>query len=150
LHNTSATELPQRTAVAEWLRFLAAGGAAAVLNFGSRLLFSLYLSFEIAVVLAFCVGLASGFLLSRRFVFAPSGKRVMREVWWFLAVNLFALVQTWLLSVYLAGLLVPRTGTVTGEALAHAAGIMLPVVSSYVGHKYLTFRSAAPAAGGSA
>lgn len=124
------------------VRFLAAGGAAALLNFGSRLLFSEFMPFAHAVVLAFCVGLTSAFLLSRRFVFGPSGRGMPREIVWFVAVNLAALAQTWLLSIWLAGLLVPRLGTRSGEALAHFAGIMLPVVNSYFGHRYLTFRAA--------
>jgi putative flippase GtrA len=129
------------------LRFLAAGGAAALLNFGSRVLFSEFMPFGHAVALAFCVGLVSAFLLSRRFVFGPSGRGVAREIGWFVAVNIAALAQTWLLSVWLAGVLVPQLGTRAGEALAHFAGIMLPVVSSYFGHRYLTFSRAADGPG---
>ena len=133
---------------AQVLRFIAAGGAAALLNFGSRLVFSHFMGFAAAVFCAFWIGLGSAFLLSRRYVFAPTGRGVASELAWFLAVNLAALAQTWLLSVWLEGLLSPRFGTVIGEAAAHFAGIMLPVVSSYFGHKHLTFRNeAAPGRG---
>ena len=119
-----------------------------MLNFGSRFAFSLFMDFRLAVFCAFWVGLGSGFLLSRRYVFGPTGRGVASEMGWFLAVNLAALAQTWILSVWLAGVLSPRWGTAAGEAIAHFAGIMLPVISSYFGHRYLTFRQAATPGGG--
>jgi hypothetical protein len=65
---------------------------------------------------------------------------------WFVFINLLALAQTWGLSLYLVELLpeyiamdsLGRTELV--EAIAHGAGIILPVFTSYIGHKYLTFR----------
>ena len=122
------------------LRFLAAGGTAALVNFGSRLLFSQWMPFALAVFCAFLIGLVTAFVLSRRWVFGPSGRGAKQEAPWFLLVNLVALLQTWLLSIWVAGLLSPRIGGARGEALAHFAGIMLPVVSSWFGHRYLTFR----------
>ena len=125
---------------AQALRFLASGGSAALVNFSSRLLFSYWMQFTLAVFCAFWVGLATAFVLSRRWVFGPSGRGAGQEAAWFLLVNLAALLQTWLLSVWLDGLLSPRIGAVRGEALSHFAGIMLPVISSWFGHRYLTFR----------
>ena len=127
-----------------FVRFLAAGGLAALANFGSRFVFSEFLRFEYAVVLAFIVGLGTGFVLSRTFVFARSRHSVHIEATYYLLVNLFALVQTWLLSVYLAVILSPRVGEGWGQAIAHLAGIMLPVVTSYFGHRFLTFRERSP------
>jgi putative flippase GtrA len=138
--NSTSENRPARV-LAQLPRFLLAGGTAALMNFGSRLLFSLCMGFEYAVVCAFFVGLTSGFVLSKRFVFDNSTRRLHHEIVFFVAVNLLALLQTWLLSVYLAGLLSPVLGAARGEALAHLAGIMLPVISSYFGHKYFTFRA---------
>jgi putative flippase GtrA len=45
------------------------GGIAAAVNIASRILFSLAVSYEIAIVLAFFCGLVTGFLLNRAFVF---------------------------------------------------------------------------------
>ena len=65
---------------------------------------------------------------------------------WFFFVNMLALAQTWGLSVYLAQLLphyLPVEDshrTELAEAIAHGAGVLLPVFTSYIGHKYLTFR----------
>ncbi len=115
---------------------------AALANFGSRFLFSEFMSFEYAVVAAFFVGLASGFLLSRRYVFQQSDNELHTEMFYYVLVNLLALVQTWLLSVYGALWLTDFWPLQIAQASAHLAGIMLPVITSYFGHKYLTFREA--------
>ena len=125
-------------------RFLVAGGLAACANFGSRFLFSNWVDYQWAVLMAFCVGLSSGFLLNKYFVFARSSRRVRVEFSLYLAVNLFALAQTWLVSVYGAAWLEPAIGLGPAQALAHLAGILCPVVSSYFGHKYFTFRERQP------
>ena len=137
-------EQPDTLLNRQFPRFLAAGGLAALANFSSRFLFSLFMPFESAVLLAFLVGLASGFLLSRWYVFAESANALHIQVGYYLLVNLLALAQTWLLSVYGARWLAPQLGLELAQALAHLAGIMLPVFSSYFGHRYFTFREHAP------
>ena len=129
-----------------FLRFLLAGGFAALINFGSRFFYNLFVDFSVAVVLAFLSGLTVGYLLNKRYVFGASGNSVAQEMVWFVLINLLALAQTWGLSVYLVQLLPeyiavdsPGGGELI-EALAHGAGVILPVFTSYIGHKYLTFR----------
>lgn len=129
-----------------FVRFLLAGGFAALVNFGSRFFYSLFVDFSAAVVLAFLTGLSTGYILNKLYVFTASRNSVAREMSWFFLINMLALVQTWGLSVYLAQVLpdyVPMEGPPGREisdAIAHAAGILLPVFTSYLGHKYLTFR----------
>jgi putative flippase GtrA len=128
------------------IRFLMAGGLAALVNFGSRFFFNLFVDFSVAVVLAFFAGLTTGFVLNKRYVFTTSRNTVAQEMGWFVFINLLALVQTWGLSVYLAHVLpeiLPfrgESGMELSKAIAHGAGVMLPVFTSYLGHKYLTFR----------
>lgn len=142
----ASRQLSQRLLESRFFRFLLAGGLAALFNFGSRFVYSAFVDFSTAVVLAFFTGLTIGYVLNKLFVFAASRNSVAQEVLWFVLVNLFALVQTWGLSVYLAGWLPgyiplegPR-GLEIAQAIAHGAGILLPVFTSYIGHKYLTFR----------
>lgn len=124
-----------------FLYFILSGGVAAGLNFGSRFLFSWVLPFEIAVVAAFFVGLLSGFLLMRFFVFSGAGKPVIPQIKKYVLVNLFALVQTFLISLVLARWIFPSIGILShAEALGHLIGVLLPVLTSYFGHKYFTFR----------
>ena len=121
--------------------FLISGAMAAGLNCGSRFLFSEFFSSQVAVILAFIVGMLSGFILMRVFVFNGMGKAIAPQAGKYIGVNLFALAQTLVISLILARWLLPEFGIVEhAEALAHLVGVLVPVVSSYFGHKFLTFR----------
>lgn len=124
-----------------FLRFLFVSGIAAVANIGSRILFSVWLPYVPSIVLAYLVGLCSAFVLNRVFVFRESRNPVHHQAFWFTVVNLAAVLQTLAVSVLLAEFVFPRIGFHWhGETLAHAAGVAAPAVTSYLGHKYLTFR----------
>ncbi|MCL2830599.1 MAG: GtrA family protein [Betaproteobacteria bacterium] len=125
----------------QFLLFLLTGGVAALVNFGSRILYSRWLDFSPAIVLAYLTGMATAFLLARIFVFRQSNSSVHRSVFFFCLVNLVAGLQTWAISIALAGYLLPALG-VRAHILeiAHAAGIVFPVFTSYLGHKYWSFR----------
>jgi putative flippase GtrA len=125
----------------EFWRFLAAGGVAAAANFGSRFLFSLWLRYEWAIVLAYIVGMTVAFLLMRRYVFNASGRPAARQIAIFAAVNLLALLQTLLVSIALVRWVLPYLGVVSRtEAIAHFVGVLVPVVTSYIGHRMFTFK----------
>lgn len=122
-------------------RFLLAGGVAAAANYGSRFLFSAWFTFEVAVVLAFFVGLTTGFVLMRSYVFQAGGKPLLPQVWRYVAVNLLALLQTLVISVLLARWILPVMGiNALAEPIAHAFGVAVPVITSYFGHRLATFR----------
>ena len=122
--------------------FLVAGGIAAVVNFLSRIAFNLVLGYAISIVLAYLVGMITAFLLNRHGVFSPSGKSVRVEAAWFTLVNLLAVVQTLVISLLLADVVFPKLGIVAfHKEIAHAIGIVVPVVTSYFGHRYWTFGS---------
>jgi len=120
--------------------FLIAGGIAAVVNFLSRIAFNLFFGYAISIVLAYLAGMVTAFLLNRHGVFAPSGKSVRVEAVWFTLVNMLAVVQTLIISLLLAEIVLPKMGILAFQKeIAHAIGIMVPVVTSYFGHKYWTF-----------
>jgi putative flippase GtrA len=126
-----------------FIRFLLAGGLAAMCNFGSRFLYSVFVDFSLAVVLAFITGLSVGYLLNKYYVFTTSGNTPAKEMLWFLGINLLALAQTWGLSVYLVAWLpghIFAQDSTWIEAIAHGSGVLLPVFTSYIGHRYITFR----------
>lgn len=121
--------------------FLLTGGVAAAVNFGSRILYSRAVDFSSAVLLAFLSGMATAFVLARTFVFADSRQSLGRSGMFFILVNLVALLQTWTISLGLAHYLFPALGVNRfAEEAAHAIGIVVPVVTSYLGHKYWSFR----------
>ena len=123
------------------VRFVLAGALAALVNFGSRVLLSLYFHYAVAIVIAYGLGMATAFLLNRRFVFLASVNRLHQQILWFVAVNVLALAQTLAVSLLLADVVLPAIGvTWHAHELAHAAGIVIPIVTSYLGHKHWTFR----------
>jgi putative flippase GtrA len=125
----------------QFLRYLAAGGVAAAANYVSRFVFSTWFAFETAVVLAFFVGLTTGFVLMRQFVFGGAGKPVAPQALKYVLVNLIALVLTVGVSSLLARWLLPAVGVDRHvEAIAHAFGVAVPVLTSYAGHRLATFR----------
>jgi putative flippase GtrA/SAM-dependent methyltransferase len=124
-----------------FLRFIVSGAIAALVNFGSRIVFSLWLPYPAAIVLAWLTGLTSGFLLMRRFAFNDATNQARSQIAWFIAVNLFALLQTLVISLVTARLILPSIGIVReAETIAHAVGVLVPVVTSYFGHKHFSFR----------
>jgi putative flippase GtrA len=125
----------------EFALFVVAGGFAAVVNFGSRILFSLWIPYVPAIVLAYCIGMLTAFVINRQFVFARSDRPLHHQVWWFTAVNVAAVVQTVIISLLFDRWVFPAAGMAWHpESVAHAIGLIVPVFTSYVGHKYLTFR----------
>jgi putative flippase GtrA len=126
----------------QFLAFLVTGGIAALVNFGSRILLDQWMSYSAAIVLAYLCGMTTAFLLARAFVFTESRHSTAQSALWFAAVNVFAVFQTWAISLLLARYVLPWAGVTSHtETIAHAVGIMVPVVSSYYGHKHLSFRS---------
>jgi len=134
---TQAPPSPRR----EFLLFLITGGVAALVNVVSRVGFSQVLRFELAVLLAYGVGMLTAYVLARKFVFLESRTSVRRSLAAFALVNLFAVLQTWLVSVGLRNWLLPLLGIVVlRDLIAHGVGVAVPVLSSYFGHKHISFR----------
>ena len=125
----------------EFTLFLITGGLAALVNVVSRIGLSTVVRFELAVLLAYGVGMVTAYVLARKFVFLSSHTSIKRSFAGFALVNLFAVLQTWLVSIGMRNWLLPLLGIVVfRDLLAHAIGVAVPVVSSYFGHKYISFR----------
>lgn len=125
-----------------WVRFVVLGGVAAAANWGSRFVWSAYVPFSVAVVLAYVTGMVVAFVLFRRFVFRRSPRALHAQAMGFLLVNLAGLAQVWLVSMALAGWLLPwlGVGPAWAETLAHSVAIAVPVASSFAGHHYFSFK----------
>jgi putative flippase GtrA len=125
----------------QFLVFLLTGGLAAAVNFGSRIVFSLWMSYSAAIVLAYLVGMTTAFLLARQFVFKEGKQALHHSAMYFVLVNAVAVLQTWVVSVGLATWILPALGVSRfAPEIAHAVGVVVPVFTSYLGHKHLSFR----------
>jgi putative flippase GtrA len=123
------------------LRFALVGGAAAVVNIASRVVLSKFVSFELAVVVAYVFGMTFAFVMNRKLVFQVSNRPIWNECFRFFLVNVVALVQVWLVSIGLFNWILPAIGwTFYVELTAHAIAVCSPILTSYYAHKFFTFR----------
>ncbi|WP_426150124.1 GtrA family protein [Pseudomonas sp. DC3000-4b1] len=126
----------------EFLIFIATGGIAAAVNFFSRILISQWFGFSIAIVLAYLCGMVTAFVLFRLFVFKRSTTPLHHSALWFTLVNAVAVIQTWAVSMLMYRYVVPVLDIeIFQRELSHAVGIIVPVFSSYLGHRHFTFKS---------
>lgn len=124
----------------EFNRFVLTGGFAAGVNFLSRIGLSEFMSYRMAVFVAYIIGMITAYTLAKIFVFEKSHQLVHHEFAKFTIVNVVAVIQVWLISVGLAEYGFPAINfTFYPEEVAHLIGISVPVITSYYGHKHFTF-----------
>lgn len=125
----------------EFTKFVLVGGAAAVVNFTSRIFLNELMSYRWAVFWAYLVGMTTAYILQRLMVFGASVHHPIKEMVYFSLVNVAAIIQVWLISVGLAEYFFPYLGfDWYPKEIAHAIGISIPAVTSYYGHKYISFK----------
>jgi putative flippase GtrA len=129
-----------------FVRFLFAGGTAAAINIGSRVGFSQVMSFGWAILAAYLCGMTTAWALSRLLVFERSGAHWSHEYGRFALVNVAAAAQVWLIAEGLDRYAFPAMGfRFHPQDVAHVIGVIVPVFTSYAGHKHFSF-AARPAA----
>ncbi|MEX0739493.1 MAG: GtrA family protein [Pseudohongiella sp.] len=125
----------------QFVAFLVTGGIAALVNFFTRIFYNNWLGFSTSVVLAYLTGMVTAYILARIFVFKGSTQTLQRSMILFALVNLLAIFQTWAVSLLMAYSVLPALGvTRFSLEIAHAVGIVVPVFTSFLGHKYWSFR----------
>lgn len=123
--------------------FLFVSGFAALVNLVAGIVLRYWLPFTTSVVLAFGCGITAAFLLNRAVVFQGSTRPVQHQAAWFLAINLVGLTITVLIGLLFARVVLPMLDwTWHADTIAHGIGIAAPTVTSYLGHKHLSFRGA--------
>lgn len=125
----------------EFLAFLITGGFAAAVNFSSRIVYNMWVDFSVAIILAYITGMITAFCLARLFVFKNSQQSIGKSASFFILVNIIAVAQTWGISMALAYYILPAMGVSAYKSeIAHAVGVAVPVFTSYLGHKFWSFR----------
>src|SRR5213593_1373813 len=95
-----------------FVRFVLAGGFAALVNILSRLAYSEAIPYAAAVVLAYVTGMVTAYVLNRTLVFGPGDRGVPGEMLAFTLVNVAAVAQTLVISLGLAYYVLPGLGVV--------------------------------------
>ena len=113
-----------------------------MVNVCSRWLLSHVIAYEPAIVIAYGLGMVTGFLLFKYVVFKSAGsRRTRQESFWYVVVNILALAQVLAVSVFLADYFFPWSGmNYYPYDVAHLIGTGVPIISSYLVHKHLTFK----------
>lgn len=133
--------LKQEFVSSAFLKFLIVGGFAALINFSSRIGLSLLLNYATAIIVAYLIGMLTAFILNRLFVFEAQSGQTAHQFFYFTLVNLFGIFQTLVVSLLLAIVVLPGVGIEHWvEEIAHFIGICVPVFTSFLGHKYLSFK----------
>ncbi len=126
-------------------RFLITGGVAAGVNVVSRYFLSMAMEYRWAVIVAYLCGMTTAWVLSRLFVFEETGRSRTAEYARFGLVNVVAAAQVWVVSVGLAEYVFPELGfDWHPEDVAHVIGVVIPVFTSYLGHKHFSFAPLKP------
>jgi len=121
--------------------FMLTGGIAAVVNFTSRIFYNNFVDFPVAVALAFMTGMITAFILAKRYVFRNSSHSTTKSFILFFMVNIVAFAQTWIITMILAYHALPAIGiNKCNKDIASFAGIITPVFTSFIAHKYISFR----------
>jgi putative flippase GtrA len=125
----------------EFLRFLFAGGIAAIVNFLSRIIFNIWFDFSVSVYLAYIAGMITAFFLKKQFVFAKGRQPIFHSIGFFIFVNIIAFLQTLAVTMAVFVYILPYLGIIKmTHEISHAIGICTPIFTSYIGHKKLSFR----------
>ncbi len=126
-------------------RFMITGGIAAGVNVVSRYFLSMTMDYGWAVIAAYLCGMTTAWVLSRLFVFEETGRSRAAEYARFGLVNVAAAAQVWAVSVGLAEYMFPELGFGWHpEEVAHVIGVIVPVFTSYLGHKHFSFAPLKP------
>ena len=125
-----------------FLLFLGVNTFAAVVNFSSRIFLGEFMSYTLSIIVAYIVGMIVSFSLCRLFLFQESNNKKSSEILYFTVINIVSVILTVCISLFMfhIGLLMMRD-LFLREEVAHGIGLCAPAFLSYLGHKYITFRT---------
>jgi putative flippase GtrA len=133
--------LTRQFADRKFAMFLFVSTIAAGVNFFSRMLLGLTMSYGLSIVVAYIFGIITAYILCRLYVFKSEKNSPIKEMAYFIAVNAFAILLTLVVSLVFANyLLLFIHQQFLREEVAHFIGIMAPAFTSYLGHKHLSFK----------
>ena len=125
----------------EFIYFILTGGVAALVNIISRFIFSIFFNFTLSILSSYFIAMILAYCLAKKFVFKKSKKPIISSFAVFSLINLLAISQTLLISLisreYLSGKMINFQYV---NLISHTLGVLTPVFTSFLGHKYLSFK----------
>lgn len=126
----------------QFLGFLAVGGLSAFLHWLSRIWLSNWLSFSLAVIVAYAIGMLVAFTLNALFIFPASEKPRRKQARDFIIVNISFLPIVWLASISINIALQAAGMLLYTEAIAHAIAVAIPMFATFLIYKFFAFKDA--------
>ena len=124
----------------QFVVFLVVGSTAALLNWLSRIVFSIWVSYSTAVIIAYLLAMTCAFILNRIFVFPKSTRPVGRQARDFAITNIAFFPVVWLSSLLLVELIPYVVLTPYTEEIAHGIAIAIPMFATFLIYKFIAFR----------
>jgi len=124
----------------QFVIFIITGSIAALANLLSRMVFGLFMPYIPSILCAYVIGTIFAYSLFRVYVFGPSKHTLPRQIIYFLIINTAAITLTVLVSVGLYKAFFFIDDNFLRETIAHTIGIGATPITSFLGHKYLTFQ----------
>ncbi len=128
----------------EFVIFVLCGGFSAVFNLLARVWLDQFVSYALSVVLSYFVGMVTAFMLNRMLVFGKGSSEsdlVARVFLRFALVNAVSMMQTVLVSLLFKEMIFPRMRMFYHpKEAAHFLGLASTTFTSFIGHKFFTFR----------
>jgi putative flippase GtrA len=124
----------------QFLNFLFAGGLAAASNFVSRVLFSLWLTYSNAIIVAYVIGMLTAFIINSIYVFSKSDRNKFIQLRDFIIINMTFLPLVWLVSIKLNVWLIDLGVKNYSEEIAHFIALVLPMLTTFLIYKYYIFK----------
>ena len=124
----------------QFLTFIFVGVTAASVNWTSRYVMATWISFSLAVPLAYCVGMATAFILNKKLVFPKSDIPVDVQVRRFVIINLSFLPVVWAGSLIFSTALKAMGIKEYSDEIGHAASLALPMLATFLLYKFVAFK----------
>ena len=148
--SASSRRAKQKAIASEFFFFVLSGSVAAFVNLFSRWVLNHYMAFELAVILAYLIGMVVAFLMFQRLIFRADGGNTKKQIKRFMVVHVIGITLVYTVSLAFADYIFPFINwTWHAKDIAHFIGVATPAFSSYIGHKFYTFHdpSHKPASG---
>jgi putative flippase GtrA len=124
-----------------FIKFVAIGAIAALVNFISRYFINKYTGFKVSLILAYILGMITAYFLFKKYVFRKTKNSLVVSGSYFLLVNLVGICTCFVVSVALAHYVFPYIGFHWHSyEVAHAVGIIMPTFTSFIGHNRFSFQ----------
>ena len=125
----------------QFFLFIIAGGTSAIINLLSRIVLSIFLSFEFSILISYLIGMIIAFLLFKKFVFVNTKKSNKNSLAAYTLINLISVIQTFFISTLMRNWLITILDNLTiTELVSHLSGLGVLTFTSFLGHKYITFK----------